>query len=446
MKRIIEIGMCALVFFLPWQTRWIIEAGKISGGVSEFLTYSLYASDVLLIVTLAFTLVYLRKNFCASLHLFLSATKKGKFFRKENIWSVIASLFLLIVLISIFFAEDKMLATFFAARIFLAVGFFMLSLKFVHKTKIIFCFVLGLIGPAILAIWQFLIQQTFALKWLGLAEHQAWAGGVSVVETYANGIVSGRWLRAYGSFDHPNILGGALAIGLLLTLWLFTKWRSENKKNAHMLFAYLSFIVLSAGIFVSFSRSSWLSLFSGIVAGGTVLFFQKRKAELKTWILGAGIVAVVFIGMFLNYQSLIIVRTSSNARLEKLSIDQRRAHLEQAKELIAGNPTTGVGIGNYILAVAKSNPGDPAWTYQPVHNVLVLVWAELGIFGVILVAVSFGLILWRYGKRNYLSLALLIALLPAMFLDHWFWSLHFGVLFFAIVISLAVGFSEKEKV
>ncbi|EKD46648.1 MAG: hypothetical protein ACD_67C00132G0003 [uncultured bacterium] len=455
MEKIIKIGSYVLVFLLPWQTRWIFKAGKINGGASEYLTYSLYAADVLLIALLVLAMFYLRKNIFARIFAFFNAIKKIEFFQGKNIEVMIIPLFLLAGLISIFFAENKALASFAEIRILLAVGFFWIIARFTQKSKVAVCFVLGLVGPAILAIWQFLTQQTHAFKWLGLAEHPAFAGGTSVIESYANGMVSGRWLRAYGSFDHPNMLGGALAIGLLVCLWLLIESRKEtrhsrmtgeNKKTVNMIFIYVSVVILSAGIFVSFSRSAWLALSLGITAGGIFLFFQKKFIDLKNWIFGAVIVAVVFVVLLLNHQELVNVRTQSEMRLEKLSLDQRKIYIKQAKELIFNNSITGVGIGNYVAEVERSNPGDPVWTYQPVHNVFLLVWAELGIFGVLLLLIFYMTMIWTHGRINLLMLVLLISLLPMMLFDHWLWSLHFGVLFFAIILGITVGFSEKEKV
>lgn len=430
MKRIIEFGIYALVLILPWQTRWIIEAGKINGGASEYLTYSLYVSDILLMVLLVFSLIYSGKN------IFTIANK---------FWKVLLLVFFF-ALFSLLVAENKLLALFIEGRILLAVGFCWLVFKYAQKTKLAFYFVISLLAPASLAIWQFLAQQTFASKWLGLAEHEASIGGTSVIETYANGLVSGRWLRAYGSFDHPNMLGGALAIGLIISLWLFVQWKKENRKITSVFFIYVSIIILSTGLFVSFSRSGWLALFLGVLVGAIVLISQKKSSDLRAWIFGASITLIVFGGLYFAYGDLIAVRTQNEVRLERLSVDQRKIYLEQAKVLIENNLVMGVGIGNYIVALKNAEDNRPTWEYQPVHNVFVLVFAEVGFFGIVLFIALLGFFFWRYGRKNYLSLALLVALFPALLFDHWLWSLHFGVFLFAVVIGLIISLSEKEKV
>ena len=52
LQKIIEYGFYLFLFILPWQTRWIIVPGEINEGYFEYGTYSLYGSDILLIILL----------------------------------------------------------------------------------------------------------------------------------------------------------------------------------------------------------------------------------------------------------------------------------------------------------------------------------------------------------------------------------------------------------
>ncbi|MEI8343439.1 MAG: O-antigen ligase family protein [Candidatus Moraniibacteriota bacterium] len=440
MKKFIEFGIYLLVFCLPWQTRWIIEAGKINGGASEYLTYSLYGVDILLVGLLILALLY-----------FFLGTKSpiGDLVpKKTSIYPFMEVKLLLIFLtlgaVSIFWAENKTLAFYRETQIILALGFFWLCVNFTKISKLALAFVISLISPTLLGLWQFFAQTTFANKWLGLAMHKTSLGGTSVVETFSNGIVDGRWLRAYGGFDHPNIFGGVIAIGLLIILGLLMQTQKEKiKKNV---FLYFSVVIFSAGLFASLSRSAWLALLLGIISVGTFLFLQKNFAGLKNLIYESFIIVVVFLVMFLGYQNLVNVRVEGGTRLENLSLDQREVYWKQAKTLILQKPIAGVGIGNYIESLAKFKPNDQAWIYQPVHNVLILVWAELGIFGVLVFVGFLAGLFWNLVRKNKLAGALLIALLPMLLLDHWLWSFHFGLLFFALVIALATSFSGEKRV
>ncbi len=351
--------------------------------------------------------------------------------------------FVFLNLLSVVFSENQALGFYGEIRIFFGLIFFGLIVKFSQPSKLAVWFVASLWIPAFLALWQFLTQATFANKWLGLAQHQASLGGTSVVETFSDGIVSGRWLRAYGSFDHPNIFGGVVAVGLLVSLSLLLNWQKE--KIIKKIFLYFSIVILSAGLFASLSRSAWLALALGIVFMGTSLFFQKNFVDLKKVVSVGVVIAAVFLVMTLGYGKLINVRVEGGTRLENLSLDQREVYLQQAKTLILQKPIIGVGIGNYIPALMKIAPNKQGWEYQPVHNVLLLIWVELGILGSLSFIGLLTSLFWKLGSKNELPGALLVALLPMLLLDHWIWSFHYGILFFALVVSLAVGFSGEKR-
>jgi O-antigen ligase len=436
MKRIIEFGVYFLVFLLPWQTRWIFKQGIINGNPNEFLTKSLYVTDVFLFLLIFLFLIHFRKIIFTA----IKSTSISSFIdvRKFDLMALL--LFVIISLLSVFIASDRGLAWFFELRLLLAIGFLVLLLKIADKKKLAMAFVFSLILPTLLALWQFFSQQTFANKWLGIANHEPASGGSSVIEVYSGGIAVERWLRAYGSFDHPNILGAVLVFGIILSFWLIL----EKKWHKPWMFGIMA--LFSTGLFASLSRTAWLSLFLAMIAGAVVLFLQKKYSSLKIWISGSVIIAAIFLIMFFVYKDLVIVRIQNDTRLENLSLDQRALFLSQAKKIINENPVLGVGIGNYIPAVINQNPGDVAWNYQPVHNVFFLVWAELGIVGVFLLLTLFGVLFWKHARNNYVTVAIFVSLVPILMLDHWLWSLHFGLMMFVLTTALIAGISKSEQV
>src|SRR5690606_23448205 len=58
-----------------------------------------------------------------------------------------------------------------------------------------------------------------------------------------------RWLRAYGLTFHPNVLGGYMAVGLLVCLPLLQRWGMR-----------LVWWLLWLGLFLSFSRAAWVAV------------------------------------------------------------------------------------------------------------------------------------------------------------------------------------------
>jgi O-antigen ligase len=153
----------------------------------------------------------------------------------------------------------------------------------------------------------------------------------------------------------------------------------------------------------------------------------------------AGILAVVglFFVLGVIYKNIFFVRFNSSARLEIKSQTQRVQLLEQSFSLLKKHFLFGTGIGNYTLAVFRQiNSHAPSWWYQPVHNTFLLVWVEVGLFGFLFfIALLFYLGFRKYKNKNRFNYSfafwpLLIALIIMLNFDHWWWSLHFGVLFF----------------
>jgi len=139
---------------------------------------------------------------------------------------------------------------------------------------------------------------------------------------------------------------------------------------------------------------------------------------------------------FINYQELFITRTVSVSRLEMKSISERALYLKDAKQLLERHWLMGAGIGNYTKALAISQPKRP-WNYlNPVHNVFILVWVETGIGGALF---FLALIIYLFGRsfrqKEILNLSILAILVIIMMFDHYFWSLHFGVLLFWATIG-----------
>jgi O-antigen ligase len=350
--------------------------------------------------------------------------------------------------ISIFFAPDKVLAFYRYFIFLLGLGFFWLIVKVEYnKTKMAIVFLSGLIIQGVFAVQQFLNQGTPAFKWLGLAAHSPADLGVSVIETVGFGGVPERWLRAYGSLDHPNILGGLMAIGLIIIISVIVNHqRINNKKTDWRFITYnLSFVILSAGLIFSFSRSALVSFAFGLIVFFIFYFIKKDWLALKR-IGGSAVLFVVLLSLiFINYQNLFYTRASTSTRLEAKSFSERKMYLDDSFSLIKNNWLFGVGIGNYTKALSEKDLRRPWYYLQPVHNVFLLVWAEAGIFSLLFFIALLACLFWQaIKKNNVLGLSVLAILAIIMIFDHYLWSLHFGILFFWLLIGFLFS-SEREK-
>jgi O-antigen ligase len=450
-KKIIEYGLYLLVFILPIQTRLIIKGGELNGGYWEYGTISLYMTDILLIILLLLFII----------NLFLKpkiTNPEVSGLRITNYWWIIGALELFIF-ISIFFAPDKILAIYRYGVILLGIGLFWLIVRAnYNKTKLYFSLLAGILLQAILGIWQFLTQFGFSINYLGMAVHRAEELGTSVIETIGADGLGERWLRAYGGLPHPNILGGVLAVGILLVAIIFLKTDEENNQTQNSspraeklktYFLVMCYVLCVMCLFFTFSRAAWLGLLAELVVIFVMFVLKKELGGQKKFlqlILAGGI--LVFL-LFNLYGNLVNTRISANAPLEVKSNNERIESYKIAKEIIKKNWLFGVGIGNYTLAVRDETVNDKkSLYYQPTHNVFLLVWAEIGIFGLLsflslLLITGYRLLKNFKNKENFNSykIALLTALIVISIFDHWLWSLHFGVLFF----WLAMGLALREK-
>lgn len=411
------------IFVLPWQTKLILRSGD-----TNFTEISLYVSQLILFLVLItfFLYKYRRRDFDEHI---------------PGVWYFLAGLELFIFA-SFFVASDQVLA-FYRYLVFLeALGLFYLLREgtlfksyeevYLNKLVIIFVFLSSVLLQACLGIYQFLSQSTFAFKYLGLAEHNPENMGVAVVEAS-----SGRFLRAYGGFDHPNILGGVLAVALILAAYLLAKKKvlNSNQEIFESIFLFIFYFFSIFALFFTFSRSAWIALIVGLLILMITIIFKKDLLMLGRFI------ALIFFSTILlfivasPYQDLVAVRISADSRLEQKSINERIDSIWQAKDLIKNNIVLGSGIGNYTNALSEqAGNKKPAWANQPVHNVFLLIFAENGIFA-LLFFIGFLICLILKDRREVFSWAIFISIIILLMVDHWLISLPFGVLFLFLILG-----------
>ncbi|MFA6526058.1 MAG: O-antigen ligase family protein [Candidatus Buchananbacteria bacterium] len=456
LEKFINWIVIAFVFLLPWQIVYIFNEKFINGAKSQFLTGQLYVTELILMLIV---ILYLINNFRLSklkekLDLFDTHNKKNLFIL--SIW-----LFIAYSGLSILWSADFTSAYYLWLHLLEGAGLLLIILTFnISKTKLLWAVLFSAGLQGLLAIQQFLSQSISANKWLGIAHHSAGILGDIVVETS-----SGRWLRAYGSFGHPNILGGWLILGIAcgFLLWL-EYFKSSGKllpKNLKLndpqakiflkrwlkiLLVLILSLVASAGLFFSFSRSAWLALvliflafiFSSI---RLMLALPSPKEIFQFLLLPIGII-IIFASQFFIFNSLVLIRADTNNRLEAISKNERIDQIGESWRIIKKSPLTGIGINNYTLALNKIAPNQPAYDLQPVHNIYLLIVSELGIIGLILF-IFFILIAILLIHKNSKSL-LLISIFPLFLIislfDHYLWTTYAGI----VIFWLALTFNLKS--
>ncbi len=446
LKKVGNFLLLAIVFLLPLQTRYIWLAGVLNKGPFEYATIALYGLDLLILLALLIGLII---DFLAN-----------KNFVNKKYWLAILGLGM-VTCLSLFLAGEKTLVLYGLFKLVVGVGLFWLiySSSLSYK-KIALALLMMVCLQGTFAFWQFSQQTTPANKWLGLASHTNSELGASVVETTSPDGQSERWLRAYGSLDHPNMLGGFLALGLLMAIWLLLKDRSEfsltsppktsRSPRLRELFLSLTLILGTTGLFLSFSRAAILAFGLGLGILIISQFKQWPKLLLSLFLVLAvsGTLAYQYGYLYVSRAKNMAV-SSLDQRLEAKSLSERVEYLNQAKTLIKQHPLLGVGLGNFGIAVSETLVKHQlSYYYQPVHNVFFLVASEIGLLGLACLLFLLGLLILdslKIMQTNSLPLALLGALLMIMVFDHWLWSLHFGVLFFWFVLGIAFKIILDKK-
>lgn len=410
-NKIITWGLCLFVFLLPWQARWIYGESLINGGVFEYGRLSLYGTEILLLALLILGIIAKRKAQSAKL--------------KANIW-----IFLLLIWagLSILWSADKMLAWYGWLRLMEGVGLAWLLAQN-SKLKAQNCIILSLIASGVIqsliAVWQWVVQYSFASKWLGMAFFNPAVAGVSVIDNGA-----GRFLRAYGSLPHPNILAGFLVICLLAAVILIIN-NHASPKLIKWLWAGVA--ILTMGLFLTFSRAGWLALLLSLILILLVhLRVGLKDLMTKRFLAITGLVVLIFGVLTSFYPDLVKTRLAGQARLEVQSNQQRLDLYNQAWPIIKSHWLLGIGLGQYPLKLYQDNPTLESWAYQPVHDTGVLTLAELGIVGLFLFIIIV-IFAWR-AKSPYWPL--LLAILVLGLFDHYFRSFYFGIILWWLVIGL----------
>jgi hypothetical protein len=277
------------------------------------------------------------------------------------------------------------------------------------------------IAQATLAVWQAVTQSTAPIG----ALFNGWPREFSARDSVAVvAVLPGidRWLRAYGSFPHPNILGIFLAVALVMM-----SLRAERSRLVRI--AQLAGVV---GLSLTFSRSAWLALSLATV---TWVVTTRGWRDIPTWIgrqlrSQRVLAALIAIGLLLSGARV----TQVDAFPEANSLSQRQIYDDAAWSLVAqGRP---VGAGNILIAEQRQGTrvGEPA------HNVFLITLAELGPLGVLAWLALLATIVasaWRsadpVARAGTLTLAML---LPLLLLDHYLWTQPVGRIWLTLALAV----------
>ncbi|XSG77591.1 O-antigen ligase family protein [Herpetosiphon llansteffanensis] len=239
----------------------------------------------------------------------------------------------------------------------------------------------------------------------------AWIAGDGLVR-FALG--EGVWAttgvpRLIGLLPSSTALGVYLGAGLAGSLALALSAESIQQRQA----ACLLSLPLSFGVLLTFTRGAWLGLIGAVAL---VLLLQRRWRLL----LGAGGVAVIGLIGFGLIQPRLLARV---LRLGEGTGSARQEIWASAWRAVQDQPLFGFGLDQFAH-LEPSRYGIPQIRFLTLahpHNLLLDVWLQLGLLGLLVVLAMLGWQIWRWLHSRvalrYVALAMLADLVIHGMLD-----------------------------
>lgn len=411
------LALSATIALTPFRYRFTWLARPFEPVYRDYTDFLFFASDFSLVLTLVFWLIslLLKPRRLLAGPLFLSIPLAG---------------LTVVSLVSVIFSVDPPLSGYHTMHLVLLAGLYLYLVNQIKSlSAVILPVALQVFVQATIGIGQTIQQRSLGLASLGeLALDPAWSG-VSIV--WADGT---RYLRAYGLSDHPNILGGCLAFGLvLLAGWYVT---AETKWHVPISGLWALGVL---GLFLTFSRSAWLALGGGLLLIALILLKNGQTGAGRNWlnlILAGLIVVFPFVWQHADYLGVRLNWRDSFTQVadESRSVHERQALNSVANHIFADHALTGVGVGTFPVALRQQAPDFP-FNYQPPHIALLEAAAETGLFGALfyfLALVTPWLALW-FNRRQLRFSPHLVAISGALaavtlvgFFDYYPWLLGPG--------------------
>jgi hypothetical protein len=236
--------------------------------------------------------------------------------------------------------------------------------------------VFGLLGILVLNILVMIIQiwtgHSLGLTLLGEA-----ILNIQSQKGLATDFINGRqFIRGYGLFGHPNIIGFVGSVSLLF--FVFSTFANQRIRQFGLFFS-------ACLMFLSFSRIAWVS---GLFISWYVLDLHKISQKIKLLLLtfGSFIPAFLFISRY------------------RLSDIYRFADFQKYTDAYSNTTMLqkffGVGLGAYPFYLKNQFSNLENWQYEPVHNSLLLIFIEFGGLSLLILVVLLYMLYFMQAKKK----------------------------------------------
>lgn len=408
LKAIEKYLIIFLLFLLPTQLAYHFWPGWafVFGIRIDLLSPSIYLTDLLII------LIFLLKV----------VTEGRKFFQIPPKYKIFWQAVIILIAVNCIYSTSAgvSLNKWFKALELVFLGIYFYKQQALKLSSIVYTLFYSSIFFSVIGITQFVKGGTIGgiLYYLGERAFSQSTPGIALVSL--NGA---EYLRAYSTFSHPNSLAGFLGAAILFILL-----SGKLKRNT---FNLLGILVVLTCFILTFSLSAYL----GIFVAFAYYLFSKNKKHFGS-IVNISILLFILVSLLLPVFSPWIF---SNFSSIGQNISQRLDLAFISGQMIAQKFLTGEGLGTFIVNIPMyKGVFTYSWLLQPVHNIFLLVFAEIGIFGLL----AFTYILFKAvsvllkDKRIYLLLSLIFILFTGLF-DHYTLTLQQNILLFSVFIGIS---------
>lgn len=276
----------------------------------------------------------------------------------------------------------------------------------------------SLILISLVGIYQFFLGHTVGgiLYYLGERSFSSQTPGIALFNIFGREV-----LRSYSTFSHPNSFAGFL--GAVGTFLLFGK----NLKKFPLVFLGASIVLFA--LIITFSFSALISL---IFVGAVYLFEKRIKLKEKYYVWFLIILFSVSISQFFVPQKLISTRDFSWDK-----IDQRLELAYVSGKMVSERFWVGEGFNAFISNLPRfKTPSGYIWFLQPVHNIYLLLFSELGILGLVIffIFISYGVLKLVRSNNRQVLYPILFILTSGLF-DHYWLTLQQNVILMFLFFS-----------
>lgn len=406
-----------LILFLPTQLgkHFFPPFSFVYGLRIDYLSPTVYLTDILIFLIFIFSIKNISKTLI-------------KRYKNTLFYFVFFILFLLIG-ISVSKNQPGGVVGIIKLLEYVFLGTFVyLNFNKLNKKILAILLIIGISFESLFSLAQYLNQGSFQGIFYFLGERSFNQQTSAIANASINGELI---LRPYGTFSHPNILGGFLVLSSIFVLGF------KNNLNKYLLKLVLLFSTL--GIFLSFSRvaiTSWAAFLLIYFLTTIVRKYKKPKLNINFLKDNPFFLLTALIIFLLTVFNKFFLERFTLLSFSDESVTQRISLIESSVNMFLKSPVFGVGINNFL------NNLEPAFNspilIQPVHNIFLLVLSQIGIIGffVFIYLLVKSITASFYSKENvFIKLSLLVSIIFIGLFDHYILTLMQTQILFTIIIS-----------